>query len=142
MTGLRGWGLVAVYRRFTEWQVPHRVMLCRCVTKLVPMIIGLSFLQLSCYLLRCYSRRALRKVARSKFSPCMEKRPISTTRSCRHCAMPKKLDTSVCEKFPKGQPRVLRSTLLTPGSAEIGSQFYYANILASATSTTTLWLAC
>ena len=26
MTGLRGWGLVAVYRNFTEWQVPYHVM--------------------------------------------------------------------------------------------------------------------
>ena len=27
MTGLRGWSLVAVHRRFIEWQVPHRVVL-------------------------------------------------------------------------------------------------------------------
>lgn len=99
---------------------------------------GFSSLQLSCYLLLCSLRRALRKVARSKFFPCMEKPSIRTTRSWYHCVMPKKPDTFVCGKFPKGQVRVLRPKFLALGNAGIGSQFCCANILVSATPTATV----
>lgn len=138
MTGLRGWGPVAVYRRFTEWQVPRREMVMSRVAKLDPVIMGIFSLQLSCYLLHCSLRRALRKVTRSNFFPYTEKTPTRITRPCHHFVMPKEPDTFVCAKFPEDRPSMLRPILLTPGSAEIGLQFYCANILVSVATTATM----